>query len=138
MCHSPLILVAAARLFPFRPACSLVLSLPSIAVTCVLKAVISTLCSIATMSPPLLYFLQFSQARGCLSVEADSPSYLVSLSATLLLCHCILAPVRHFIIYQCLSKTTFLTASPRAHRFAPLLLRLMNKRHPILRHLQGT
>lgn len=52
---------------------SLVLSLPSIAVTCVLKAVISTLCSIATMSSPLLYFSQFSQACGCLSVEADSP-----------------------------------------------------------------
>lgn len=52
---------------------SLALSLPSIAVTCVLKAVISTLCSIATMSFPLLYFSQFSQACGCLSVEADSP-----------------------------------------------------------------
>jgi len=52
---------------------SLVLSLPSIAVTCVLKAVISTLCSIATVSSPLLYFSQFSQAWGCLSVEVDSP-----------------------------------------------------------------
>lgn len=52
---------------------SLVLSLPSIAVTCVLKAVISTLCSIATVSSPPLYFSQFSQACGCLSVEVDSP-----------------------------------------------------------------
>lgn len=52
---------------------SLVLSLPSIAVTCVLKAVISTLCSVATVSFPSLYFSQFSQACGCLSVEVDSP-----------------------------------------------------------------
>lgn len=52
---------------------SLVLSLPSIAVTCVLKAVISTLCSIAAVSFPSLYFSQFSQACGCLSVEVDSP-----------------------------------------------------------------
>lgn len=52
---------------------SLVLSLPSAAVTGVLKAVISTLCSIATVPSPLLYCSQFSQACGCLSLEVDSP-----------------------------------------------------------------
>lgn len=74
LAHMPVTINACCTSMAFPSARdSLVLSLPSIAVTCVLKAVISTLCSIATMSSPLLHFPQFSQACGCLSVEADSP-----------------------------------------------------------------
>lgn len=72
--HVPVTINACCTSMAFPSAWhSVVLSLPSIAVTCVLKAVISTLCSIAAMSSPLLYFSQFSQACGCLSVEADCP-----------------------------------------------------------------
>ncbi len=106
---------------------SLVLSLPSIAVTCVLKAVISTLCSIATMSSPLLYFSQFSQACGCLSVEADSPVIWFS------------------CLPPCCSATTFwlqwdislsISASARLcflHYLVLVLLYIMNKHHPSLK-----
>lgn len=74
LAHVPVTINACCTSMAFPSAWhSLVLSLPSIAVTCVLKAVISTLCSIATVSSPLLYFSQFSQACGCLSVEVDSP-----------------------------------------------------------------
>lgn len=110
---------------------SLVLCLPSIAVTCVLKAVISTLCSIATMSSsPLLYFPQFSQACGCLSVEADSPVF------------------RFSCLTPCCSATTFwlrwdislsIRASARPHSLQLLvLLNLMNQFQPILKHLYST
>lgn len=95
---------------------SLVLSLPSAAVTGVLKAVISTLCSIATVPSPLLYCSQFSQACGCLSLEVDSPVICFSCLPS-----CCSAPT--FLLHRdiSLSITAFNNAvfhmAPHAHHF---------------------
>lgn len=115
MCQSPLMFVATALPFPSAWH-RLVLSLLSIAITCVLKAVITTLCYIATLPSLPLYFSQFRQACGCLSAEAYSSVILFCCLTPWLLCHCILATVKDSII-SASKNIAILTAQ---HRIAQL------------------